>query len=77
MSAEGLAGKRTVVLLFGGRSSEHGISCVTAAGVLRAIDRSRFDVIPVGITKRGATVLLRERDLAEYRLEAGALPEVV
>lgn len=69
--------KRTVVLLFGGRSSEHGISCVTAAGVLRAIDRSRFDVIPVGITKRGATVLLQESDLDGYRLEAGALPEVV
>jgi len=69
-------GKRTVVLLFGGRSSEHGISCVTAAGVLRAIDRSRFDVILVGITKRGATVLLDESDLAGYRLEAGALPEV-
>lgn len=69
--------KRTVVLLFGGRSSEHGISCVTAAGVLRSIDRSRFDVIPVGITKRGATVLLKESDLADYRLEAGALPEVV
>ncbi len=68
--------KRTVVLLFGGRSSEHGISCVTAAGVLRSIDRSRFDVIPVGITKRGATVLLDEEDLAGYRLEAGALPEV-
>ena len=68
--------KRTVVLLFGGRSSEHGISCVTAAGVLRAIDRERFEVIPVGITKRGATVLLDESELANYRLEAGALPEV-
>lgn len=69
-------GKRTVVLLFGGRSSEHGISCVTAVGVLRAIDRSRFEVIPVGITKQGATVLLDEQDLAGYRLDAGALPEV-
>lgn len=69
--------KRTVVLLFGGRSSEHGISCVTAAGVLRAIDRARFDVIPVGITKHGATVLMQEEDLAEYRLDAVALPEVV
>lgn len=68
--------KRTVVLLFGGRSSEHGISCVTAAGVLRAIDRNRFDVITVGITKRGATVLLEESDLADFRLDAGALPEV-
>ena len=70
------AGKRTVVLLFGGRSSEHGISCVTAAGVLRSIDRERFDVILVGITKHGANVLLQESDLDDYRLEAGALPEV-
>lgn len=67
---------RTVVILFGGRSSEHGISCVTAAGVLRAIDRSLFNVILVGMTPQGATVLMREEDLAEYRLEAGALPEV-
>jgi len=77
VSAGEVAEKRTVVLLFGGRSSEHGISCVTAAGVLRSIDRSRFDVIPVGITKRGATVLLQESDLDGYRLEAGALPEVI
>ncbi len=69
-------GRRTVVILFGGRSSEHGISCVTAAGVLRSIDRELFDVILVGITKQGATVLMQEDDLAEYRLEAGALPEV-
>lgn len=72
----GSAGRRTVVLLFGGRSSEHGISCVTAAGVLGAIDRDRFDVIPVGITPRGATVLMGEADLDAYRLEAGGLPEV-
>lgn len=68
--------KRTVVLLFGGRSSEHGISCVTAAGVLRAIDRANFDVIPVGITRQGATVLMEESDLEGYRLDAAALPEV-
>lgn len=67
---------RTVVVLFGGRSSEHEISCVTAAGVLRAIDRSRFRVIPVGITKRGATVLLEESDLEGYSLDPDALPEV-
>ena len=70
------AAKKTVVLLFGGRSSEHGISCVTAAGVLRAIDRERFEVIPVGITKHGATVLLEESDLRGYRLDAEGLPEV-
>ncbi len=68
--------KHTIALLFGGRSSEHGISCVTAAGILRAIDRNRFDVVLVGITKRGAMVLMQEDDLADYRLDGPALPEV-
>lgn len=67
---------RTVVILFGGRSSEHGISCVTAAGVLRSIDRAQFNVILVGMTQQGATVLMDEEDLAGYKLEAGALPQV-
>lgn len=49
--------KTTVALVFGGRSSEHEISCVTAGGVLGAIDRERFHVIPVGVTKDGAFVL--------------------
>ena len=39
-----------VLLLFGGRSSEHPISCVTAAGVLHAADRQRWDVVPVSYT---------------------------
>jgi D-alanine-D-alanine ligase len=46
-----------VALLFGGRSSEHAISCATAGGVLAAIDRSKYEVVPVGITADGAFVL--------------------
>ncbi|MEU6550445.1 D-alanine--D-alanine ligase family protein [Streptomyces sp. NPDC046915] len=46
-----------VLLLFGGRSSEHGISVVTAGAVLRAIDRTKYDVLPVGITRDGRWVL--------------------
>lgn len=49
--------KTRVALFFGGRSSEHGISCATAGGVLGAIDRERYDVIPVGITPDGALTL--------------------
>ncbi|MFX8653080.1 D-alanine--D-alanine ligase A, partial [Acinetobacter baumannii] len=49
--------KPVVVVLFGGRSSEHSISSATAGGVLGAIDRDRFAVIPVGITRTGAFVL--------------------
>ena len=46
-----------VVVLFGGRSSEHAISCVTAGSVIAAIDPARYDVIPVGITTEGSWVL--------------------
>ena len=70
------AGKQTVVLLHGGRSSEHEISCVTTAGIFSAIDRERFDVVLVGITKAGQTVLLGEGDLAGYALDAAELPQV-
>ena len=68
--------RQTVVLLHGGRSSEHEISCVTAAGILAAIDRSRFDVISVGITGEGAMVLVPE-ELMVYAIDAEAMPRVV
>lgn len=67
-----------IVLLFGGRSSEHSISCVTAGGVLGAIDRSRFEVVPVGITPDGAWTLQPD-DAGRLGLAetADALPRVV
>lgn len=68
--------RRTVMVVFGGRSSEHQISCATAAGVLGAIDRSRFDVIPVGITREGAWVL-EDDNPEKFRLNPENLPEVV
>ncbi|MCD4549603.1 D-alanine--D-alanine ligase family protein [Schaalia sp. lx-260] len=45
-----------VLVVMGGRSSEHEISCATAAGILRAIDRTMWDVIPIGITPDGQWV---------------------
>lgn len=45
-----------VAVLFGGRSSEHAVSCATAASVLRAIDRDRYDVVPIGIAPDGRWV---------------------
>ncbi|GAA1524269.1 D-alanine--D-alanine ligase family protein [Agromyces terreus] len=68
--------KLRVVLLFGGRSSEHSISCATAGGVLGAIDRDRFEVIPVGITRDGAFVLESD-DPGRFALDPDRLPEVV
>lgn len=64
-----------VLLLFGGRSDEHPVSCVTAAGVLRAIDRTKYDVVPVGITRTGTWTLV-DPELDAYRLDAGEIPEV-
>ncbi|WP_217162256.1 D-alanine--D-alanine ligase family protein [Streptomyces sp. AC512_CC834] len=49
--------KPRVAVVFGGRSSEHGISVVTAGAVLAAIDRTRYDVLPIGITRDGRWAL--------------------
>ncbi|SDS63296.1 D-alanine--D-alanine ligase family protein [Jiangella sp. DSM 45060] len=46
-----------VAVVFGGRSSEHEISCVTAGGVLAALDPRRYEVLPIGITTSGRWVL--------------------
>lgn len=67
--------KPRVAVVFGGRSSEHAVSCATAAGVLRAIDRDAYDVVPVGITRDGAWVLA-EDDPERLELSAGQTPEV-
>lgn len=50
--------KPVVALLFGGQSSEHEISCATAAGIMEAIDRDKWDVIAIGVTKAGQWVRL-------------------
>ena len=45
--------KLRVGILFGGRSGEHEVSLLSAASILKAIDRTRFEVVPIGITKAG------------------------
>jgi D-alanine-D-alanine ligase len=67
--------KVRVALLFGGRSGEHAISAATAAGVLKAIDRDKYDVIPVGITREGQWVVASD-DPAVWELRSDRLPEV-
>jgi D-alanine-D-alanine ligase len=48
--------KTRVGILFGGRSGEHEVSLLSAASVLQAIDRSKYEVVPIGITKEGRWV---------------------
>jgi len=45
--------KLTVALLFGGKSGEHEVSLRSAASILKALDREKYEVIPIGITKGG------------------------
>ena len=49
--------KRTVAIFFGGVSSEHEVSCISAASVVRNIDTELFDVVTVGITRDGRWLL--------------------
>src|SRR6185312_4048274 len=45
--------KLRIGILFGGRSGEHEVSLLSAASVLNAIDKTKYEVVPVGITKEG------------------------
>lgn len=65
--------RTTIAVVFGGQSSEHGVSCLTAREVLAVIDRDRYDVVPVGITTDGRWV---EETAVWDDLEPGMLPSV-
>ena len=70
----GQAGKRRIAVVFGGRSAEHPISCVSAGAVLAALDPDRYDVVPVGITRDGGWVLTAPGQ--RLAIVDGELPEV-
>ena len=63
-----------LVVLFGGQSAEHEVSCVSAAHVLAASDPDRYEVVPVGITREGEWVRADEARAALARGRA-ALPD--
>jgi len=67
--------KPRVAVVFGGRSSEHAVSCATAASVLAAVDREAYDVVPVGITTTGRWVL-ESAEPSHLTLTASHVPEV-
>ena len=70
-----------MAVVFGGRSSEHAISCVSAGSILRNLDPQRFEVVAIGITPQGGWVLtdgdpaalaIADRQLPEVRPDSGA-----
>jgi D-alanine-D-alanine ligase len=66
--------KARVAIICGGKSSEHEISCISANGILNAIDRSKFEPVLIGITKSGKWLLLP--DDTTFITQNGALPTV-
>ncbi|MGF1429753.1 D-alanine--D-alanine ligase family protein [Kitasatospora sp. LaBMicrA B282] len=74
-TSQNQAAKPRVAIVFGGRSSEHGVSVVTAASVLRAIDRTKYDVLPVGITQEGRWALVADEP-ARMAITDGRMPDV-
>ena len=67
--------KIRVAVVFGGRSTEHAVSCAGAGMILGAIDRDRYEVVPVGIATDGRWVLAAD-DPARLAIQGGELPSV-
>jgi D-alanine-D-alanine ligase len=67
--------KTRVAVVFGGRSSEHAISCVSAGSILAALDPDEFEAVPVGITRAGQWVLT-SGDPAQLAIADRRLPEI-
>jgi D-alanine-D-alanine ligase len=65
-----------VGIVFGGTSSEHDVSCLTAGGVSRAIDPDRFEVVGIGITPSGRWVQVDADELRALRKQGDALPRL-
>ncbi|HEX5493658.1 MAG TPA: D-alanine--D-alanine ligase family protein [Mycobacteriales bacterium] len=65
-----------VAVIFGGRSTEHAISCVSAGSMLSALDRDTYQVLPVGITPDGGWVLAPD-DPKALAISGRELPQVV
>jgi D-alanine-D-alanine ligase len=64
-----------LAVVFGGRSTEHAVSCVSAGSVLAAVDRSRYDVVPIGISHEGRWVLAPDEP-EKLAITGDRLPEV-
>ncbi|HET9310943.1 MAG TPA: D-alanine--D-alanine ligase family protein [Actinomycetota bacterium] len=66
--------RRRIAVVFGGRSAEHEISCISARSVIEALDPERFEIFPVGITKEGTWHLMSGPPALPS--ETGRMPEV-
>lgn len=68
-------GRVRVAVVFGGRSNEHAISCVSAGSIMRNLDPDRFELVAVGITQEGSWVLT-DVDPSALAITDGQLPGI-
>ena len=68
-----MTGRLRVAILYGGRSAEHEVSVVSARGVIGALDPSKYEVVPIAITKSGRW-MLPEKTPEQLRAPKGSLP---
>ncbi len=69
--------KETIAVLFGGQSSEHVVSCMSAANVIDQIDKDKYDLLLIGITEEGEWILtpsVEEIRNDTWREAAGLVP---
>lgn len=71
-----MSSRTRIAVIYGGRSSEHSISCISAGAIRRALDPKRYDVVPIGITRDGGWYL-QHSDPHDLRIIDGVLPEVL
>ncbi|HYF92287.1 MAG TPA: D-alanine--D-alanine ligase family protein [Symbiobacteriaceae bacterium] len=71
-----MAGKTRVYMIFGGRSGEHEVSLMSAKNVMDALDKARYEIVPIGITKEGQWLLTGDpmKALTEGVEQAGGFP---
>lgn len=69
-------GRTRVAVIFGGVSSEHEVSCLTAGGVTRAMDPERYEVLGIGITPEGTWTQVSRDGLAAMEVVDGELPRL-
>ncbi|MDK8476550.1 MULTISPECIES: D-alanine--D-alanine ligase family protein [unclassified Corynebacterium] len=65
--------KTRVAVLYGGRSTEHSVSCVSAGAIMKHLDPEKFEVVPIGITREGTWT---PGDTEGLEIVDGVMPEV-
>ena len=75
MNSDNHNSKINIVVLFGGESAEHDVSCITAAHVLRALNANKYEITTIGITREGDWVNVKSESNAPIdRLVATGQP---